>query len=186
MQVVGAPETPETLNRQTEGVTRHRAPRALSEPWQCLRLGPVPFSVVNYALSNNLWAGKIQSEHTGASCRREVWHRNLSHQLSVNRPGTSTARTELSRRKSLDFAIRVCIKASCHNRKQIMVYVNSISMKQNKKPTKALYCDLFPTKLFKKFKNFFAGSGEDIYSWGWISAWGEHFSTRLDDFFSKC
>ena len=100
VQVVGAPGAPETLNKQVEEATRYGASRALSEPWECLRLGPIPFSLVNYALSNNLQARKIQTEHKSASCRRKAWHRNLSHQLSLNRPGTSTAHTELSLRKT--------------------------------------------------------------------------------------
>ena len=66
-----------------------------------------------------------------------------------------------------------------------MLYVNSISIKQNKTPPR-FYIVIFPTKLWKKLKKIFAGLGEDIYSLGWISAWGKHFSTRLDDFFSKC
>ena len=106
---------------------------------------------MNYALSNNLRARKIQTEHKSASCRRKAWHRNLPHQLSVNRPGSSTARTELSLRKSLDFAIHARIKASCYNLKQIMLYVNSISIKQNKTPPR-FYIVIFPTKLLKKLK----------------------------------
>lgn len=72
VQVVGAPGAPETLDRQVEGATRHRASRALPEPWKCLRFGPIPFSLVHYALSNKLQARKIQTELKIASRRRKA------------------------------------------------------------------------------------------------------------------
>ena len=72
MQVVGAPGAPETLDRQAEGATRHRASRELPEPWKCLRFGPMPFLLMHYALSNKLQPRKIQTERKIASRRRKA------------------------------------------------------------------------------------------------------------------
>lgn len=72
MQVVGAPGAPEILDRQAEGATRRRTSRELPEPWERLRFGPMPFSLMHYALSKKLQARKIQTERKIASRRRKA------------------------------------------------------------------------------------------------------------------